>query len=258
MKLAIVGAEAHTRHLAPWKDPSYEILVFNEFANADWCERWDMVLQLHSPSIYTDPNNDKDPHHWEWLQKKHGKPIWMQEIDPRIPDSVKYPLDGVLKLAKTLTHEGNPQRYLRASIAYAIALGIHQGYEGIDIWGVELAHSAEYRSQQNNFAFWVGVATGKGVPVNLHCCHGMFDKPLYGYEEFVQEDKIQRYLEGINIQIAEETEKLHKLEGARMLAIQMLTEAQKEAESAENATPKEKDKVSGNSRNGSKPASAAG
>jgi hypothetical protein len=222
MKLAIVGTEEHTRHLAPFDNPEYDIWVFNEAANAEWCKRWDACFQLHK--TYKSKNL-KDPKHWEWLQQAHGKPIYMHEVNPLVSDSVKYPLE---EIRNSLNYKNN----FRMTLAYAIALAIYLDYESIDIWGVELENSAEYRSQQNNFAFWVGYAEGNGIPINLHCCEGMFDKPLYAYEDYMEEEQIQKYVVGLEIQIEEAKTKLHQLEGAKMLAIQMLTE-QKEKQDVE-------------------------
>jgi len=223
MKLAIVGSEQQTRHLAPYDNPDYDIWVFNEWANADWCKRWTACLQIHEPQVYQNPNNDKDPSHWEWLQKDHGKTIWMQEIDPRVPNSVKYPKNEIIeRFFSGLLYEGLPQKYIRATISYAIALAIFTGYDEVDIYGVELANHAEFRSQRDNFIFWIGVARGAGVKINLHCCKGLFEKPLYGYEGYVQEDEIQRYVEGINQQLEENRSQAKVLEGALMLATQML------------------------------------
>jgi hypothetical protein len=217
MRLAIVGTEEQTRHLAPFGNLDYDIWVFNEAANTEWCKRWTACLQLHKPNVYRNVNK-KDPQHWEWLQQDHKyKPIYMQDFDPLVPNCVKYPFDEVAKVTQY-------KRNFRATLTYAIALAIYQGYESIDIYGVELANSAEYRSQQNNFAFWVGLAEGHGIPINLHCCAGMFDKPLYAYEDYMEEEQIQKYVVGLEIQIEEAKEKLHKLEGAKMLAIQMLTD----------------------------------
>lgn len=215
MKLAIVGTEKQTRHLAPFDNLDYDIWVFNEAANAEWCKRWTACFQLHKPSIYRNVNK-KDPQHWEWLQRKHDKPIYMSEVDPLVPDSIKYPLTEVSKLTR--------YKNFRMTLAYAIALALYQGYESIDVYGVELANSAEYRSQQNCFAFWVGLAEGRGIPVRLHCCDGMFDKPLYAYEDYMEEEQIQKYVVGIEEQIKEAEKKLYMLEGAKMLAVQMLTE----------------------------------
>ena len=223
MKLAIVGSEEHTRHLAPFDDPEYDIWVFNEWANADWCKRWTACLQIHDPQVYQNLNK-KDPKHWEWLQTPHGKPVYMQYLDPQVPDAVKYPLDEInQKFMANLTWEGKSQKYVRATIAYAIALALYLDYDEIHIYGVELTNHAEYRSQRDNFIFWNGVAIGHGAKIDLHCCKGLFDKPLYGYEKYLQEDQIQRYVEGINTQLDEARKKVATLEGALMLATQMLS-----------------------------------
>lgn len=225
-KLAIVGAEEQTRHLAPWDDPEFDIWLFNEWGNAPWCKRWDALLQLHKPEIYKGKNN-KDPKHWEWLQEWRNKPIYMQEIDPQVYDSIKYPLKEITEFFDT--------QYFRATICYALALGIYKGYKEIHIWGVELSHHAEYKSQRDCFIFWNGVAHGHGTKIVLHCCKGMFQEPLYGYEEYMQEDQIQRYIEGLTQQIEEAKHKLAMLEGALMLAKQMIEDAKVKNVEAEPA-----------------------
>ena len=148
----------------------------------------------------------------------------MQYLDPQVPDAVKYPLDEInQKFMANLTWEGKSQKYVRATIAYAIALALYLDYDEIHIYGVELTNHAEYRSQRDNFIFWNGVAIGHGAKIDLHCCKGLFDKPLYGYEKYLQEDQIQRYVEGINTQLDEARKKVATLEGALMLATQMLS-----------------------------------
>ena len=208
-KLAIVGSEIQTRHMAPYDDPEYDIWVFNEWATAEWCKRWDALIQIHGPSIYKGPNK-KDPKHWDWLQQNHGKPIYMQAVDPLVPDSVKYPLAEIIHTFNT--------DYLRATICYAIALGLYQGYEEIHIWGVELKSHAEYKSQRDCFIYWNGIGAGR---IKLHCCKDIFNSSLYGYEEYMDEDAIQRYIEGLTIQLDEAKIKVFQLEGALMLAKQM-------------------------------------
>jgi hypothetical protein len=213
-KLAIVGAEKQTRHLAPYDDPEFEIWVFNEWATADWCKRWDALLQLHKPDIYTytgTPNDpEKDPHHWAFLQQKHGKPIYMQEVDERVPDSVKYPLQDIIYHFKT--------SYFRATICYALALALYQGYEEIHVYGVELNHHAEYKSQRDCFIFWNGIGNGK---IKLHCSKGLFNKPLYGFEDYMTEVELEAYIRGLTEQLEDAKKKVYQLEGALMLAQQM-------------------------------------
>ena len=171
-KLAIIGSGPDTRDLAPWDDLSFDIWVFNEAPTADWCKRWDALFQMHEPSLYQGFNT-KDPHHWDWLQQKHGKPIYMQEVDPLVPDSVQFPLDEIVGLTG--------YRYLASTVADAIALAATK-YGEIHMWGVELSMT-EYQYQAECIRFWVGYAKGKlGDKFQMHCAEKLFEAPLYGYE----------------------------------------------------------------------------
>jgi hypothetical protein len=171
-KLAIVGSGENTRDSAPWDDPTFEIWVFNEAGNQKWCKRYDAVFQMHKPEIYTG-HNTKDPGHWEWLQQEHGKPIYMQETDSRVPDSVRFPLEDATALVGL--------SYFSATFAYMAALAKLQGYEQIDVYGMDLSAS-EYQYQAECWRFWIGYLKGAGIQVNLHSGLQLFDAPLYGYE----------------------------------------------------------------------------
>jgi hypothetical protein len=176
-KLAIVGSGKNTRENAPFDDPSFDIWVFNEAANSEWCKRWTACFQMHEPEIYKGVNT-KDPQHWQWLQRRHGKPIYMQEIDAQVPDSVRFPLDEAKELAGV--------QMFPTTFAYMAALAILQGYEEIRIFGVELSAS-EYEYQANGYLFWFGFLRGKlGADkvdsAVLYLDKNIFNVPLYGYE----------------------------------------------------------------------------
>lgn len=171
-KLALVGAGSETRDAAPWCDESFDIWVMNEYGNRDWCKRYTAVLQMHRPEIYT-AANIKDPRHWEWLQEARGIPIYMEDVDPRVPDSVRYPIEDALELTG--------HRYLSSTICYALALAKLQGYEQVDLYGIEMAAS-EYLYQAECYRFWVGYLIGAGVKVNLYSGQKLFTDLLYGYE----------------------------------------------------------------------------
>ncbi len=172
-KLAIVGAGPETRELAPFDDLSFDIWTFNEVAGGSpWCRRWDACFQMHKPEIYTAWNR-KHEGHWAWLQQEHGKPIWMQAYDDRVPNSMRYPLDEAIALVG--------YRYLTSTITYALALAAIYGYERVDIYGVEMSYS-EYEYQAECYRFWIGFLKGRGVEVNLYSGAKMFEGLLYGYE----------------------------------------------------------------------------
>jgi hypothetical protein len=121
-----------------------------------------------------------NPEYWPWLQEEHpGKLIWMQEIDPRVPASARYPIEGVLALT--------PYHYLRSSPAMALALGIYLGYERIMLFGSELTSNTEYAYQATNYAFWIGFAHGRGIDLRLMCWQSEFlSQEIYGYEGELQ------------------------------------------------------------------------
>ena len=173
-KLAIVGSGKNTRDAAPWDDNSFDIWVFNESGNHSWCKRWNAVFQMHEPEIYTG-HNTKDPTHWDWLQREHGKPIYMQEADPLVPDAVRFPLEDAIALTGL--------DYFASTFAYMAALAILQGYEVVHIHGIELSFS-EYQYQADCWRFWIGVLKGKLGAENavLHSGLSLFESSRYGYD----------------------------------------------------------------------------
>jgi len=173
-KLAIVGSGSNTRVTAPFNDPSFDIWVFNEAANSTWCKRWDAVFQMHEPEIYIG-HNTKDPKHWEWLQKEHGKPVYMQEIDSLVPDSIRYPIEQAVELTG--------EDYFSTSFAYMAALAILQDYEYIEIHGVEMSHS-EYEYQAECWRYWIGFLKGRlgAKNVVMSSARHLLQSPRYGYE----------------------------------------------------------------------------
>jgi hypothetical protein len=183
--LAIVGSHPDTRENAPFDDPDYEIWLFNEAPQKpEIYKRWDACLQIHLPEVYSSTENWVNKDHWEWLQQDHGpdKRIFMQEVDPRVPNSVRYPMEGVRSLV--------PYKYLRSSPAMALALAIYLGYKDISLYGSELSSNTEYHYQAINYAFWIGFAHGYGVNLDMQCWHQEFFKqPIYGYEGELQIDR---------------------------------------------------------------------
>jgi len=143
-----------------------------------WCKRWDAVFQMHKPDIYQG-HNTKDPQHWKWLQRKHFKPIYMQEIDPLVPDCVRFPIEDAVEVTGS--------DYFASTFAYMAALAVLQGYEQIDVHGVELS-STEYKYQAECWRFWIGFLKGRLGKDNviLHSMsHGdgdLFYSPRYGYD----------------------------------------------------------------------------
>lgn len=131
---------------------------------------------MHEPEIYKG-HNTKDAKHWAWLQQDHGKPIYMQEQDRDVPNSVRYPLEAAKALAGV--------DMFTTTFAYMAALAIMQEYDEISIYGVELS-ATEYAYQANGYLFWFGFLRGRlGDKVSNAITYlekNIFTAPYYGYE----------------------------------------------------------------------------
>ena len=177
--LVIMGSHPRTRGLFDFSRTDCDVWLFNEAAKQEWAKRADGVFQLHIPTIWRNPLNRNDPKHYEWLQTTET-PVFMQEKYPDVPASVELPKEAILGELHNARANGKPIREVSCSPAWALAYGIYLGYKRIEVYGVELERDTEYHYQQGNWKFWVGVAAGRGIEIDLHTT--MFDSPLYGYE----------------------------------------------------------------------------
>ena len=212
-QIAIVGTEISTRELVPW-DEDVDIWTLNESPGNPnkWVRRCNGTFQLHDPKIYKSALNRTDPHHWEWLKSEKDFPVYMQEVDPEVPGSTKYPLDEINKLflSNLQWNDGEVIQFYTNTISYMVALAVYKGYEKIRLYGIEMTSNTEYSYQKDNLAFWIGIASQYAI-VEMNCAQGIFDQPLYGFDGEVTYgmDKIEKELEYLKGQ-ARETEILRK------------------------------------------------
>ena len=217
-KVAIVGSHPATKHYAPFDDPEYDIWVFNEAANIEWCKRATGTLQIHDSTVYKSPHNRTDKGHWEWLQQKRDWPIWMQEIDPDVPDSRKFPWRNIVKklLPGFRWANGDQIEYGTSTVAYAIALATWFEYDEIHMYGIDMESNTEYIYQRDCVAFWTGLALGRGIKVVQHSGEGMYDVPLYGYDGqiYTTLEELTDELEYLDQQQAKALEHLQEIQAA--------------------------------------------
>lgn len=169
--LIVMGSHPRTRNEFDWARTDCDIVVFNEACKMDWVKRADYVMQIHLPVIWRNPGNRNDPKHYEWLKSGNTPIVLMQEQYDDVPRAQRYPIEAVLKLGR---------RYLTSSAAYAIAFGIAEGYQRIEVYGVAMDTNTEYQHQRPGVAYWVGVADASGVELDFH--GDLLESPLYGYE----------------------------------------------------------------------------
>lgn len=155
-KVAIIGRCWSTRADAPW-DQDWEI----------WSLAWDplpvthRIFEVHQNfRLYLGTQEDGDYHVGGLRMAK--VPVYMIDPQPDIPKSVRYPIEEITALVGK-TSNGHP--YLESSIAYMVALAIHEGVDKIGIWGVDLHCDTEYDYQRPNMEYLIGLARGRGIKV---------------------------------------------------------------------------------------------
>lgn len=181
-KVCIVGSNQLTRHLTDWEQDA-DFWLFNEMGRAPWAKKVDAVFQMHVPAIWRNPANVNDPSHYAWLQAPHPFPVYMQDAYSDVPAAVKYPLDEICDalLPGLRRKSGEAVRYFTSTCAYTIALAIYQGYDEIELVGIEMASDTEYFAQRDGVTFWLGIAAGRGVRVILQDKSLLMRGHLYGY-----------------------------------------------------------------------------
>ena len=168
-------------------------------------------------------NHPRTPEYWKMLQTVEY-PVWMYPVaDPKVPGAVEYPMDGVLSLVKTGKQKGLSLKPLNCSVAYAIGLAVYLEYDVIDIYGVELNTTSEYMHQKGHFAFWNGVALGRGIELNINCSDGLLVQPLYGFEDDMPTVIIGKYMAALTKQINNAEKEKLMAQGALQLASKLMS-----------------------------------
>lgn len=174
--VAIVGSDYRSMGYAPWGNNEIEIWGFNEHLPA--YPRFDVGFQIHTHEVMSGGEAHKN-----WLRVME-KPVYMREKYEEYPTSIAYPFEDVFNLTRHIlqgTSAVKPLKFLTSSVPYAIALAILQNRPRIEVYGVEMSSDVkEYTYQREGFAFWIGFAGGKGIPLLVHCGNSIFDKPIYG------------------------------------------------------------------------------
>ena len=180
--IAIVGFNALSRDMVHdvADDPDTEIWSCN------WAIRYnlpriDRLFEIHQLSLLEEPHYDLK--HWEWLHEEHPFPIYMQDVYPDIPASVKYPKDEVLADVFEFMHRGDePNTFEACSPTWMISLAIHEKADRIKIYGIEAGAETEFIYQKESIGHLLGIAAGRGIHVDLVPESNLLKGKLYGYE----------------------------------------------------------------------------
>jgi hypothetical protein len=180
--VAIVGSAWTTRGWAPYGEPGVEVWCFNEMHGQTGVGKATRWFQIHPRFSF---EKEHRFNHKGWLESEHDFPIYMiQEFDG-IPNAKRYPLPEIQDklLNRVWRGEDKIKKIFASSFAYAVALALYEGFERIELFGIELILDGAWAYQRESLAFWEGKADGMGVEVWMPEQCELFKMPLYGYEE---------------------------------------------------------------------------
>ena len=199
--IVIIGTSPDSCGLIPWNEPGVdEIWALNDchhlpFMQMEKVTGW---FQLHQPWRYRRPTPRYGAEHWEFLQKEHNFPIYMQRVDEEVPNSVRFPLYEIAKEFLWDNDEnewllarghGYQRKYFSCSFSFMAGLAYLQWKQGkwgdkplrIEMYGCELAQKKEYIMQRPNTEFWMGLGVGLGVRFYVPAITRLLQGVFYAY-----------------------------------------------------------------------------
>jgi len=177
--VAVVGfSEGHIKE-APFGDDEWELWGINrlhtvEDAKEQHFDRW---FNLHDLQKF----HGKDQEHLDFLVNFEG-PVYL-----RPQDIGKYPIQNQVPFPweQMVDRFG---RYFNNTISWLLAYAISLNPQQMGVYGVDMAQdsimNAEYSQQRPSCEFFIGVASGMGIPVHLPNGSDLLKSThLYGFED---------------------------------------------------------------------------
>ena len=173
-KIACLGGARSLRY-TPWHDPTWELWAHASCRHL--CARDpDLLFDLHPQELWRDATKKTwDPKYFTWLQR-NLVPIMMQDVYADVPASVRYPFETMITEF--------PRGYMTNHVAYMVALALMEGVTHLAIFCCDYTSGSEYGPQRGCAEYWLGLAEGRGVQVQIAPLCDLLNKPslLYGYE----------------------------------------------------------------------------
>lgn len=211
-KIAILGSAQSSIGLAPFDDPSWAIWVCSPGAFSYVAsKRSDVWFETHRfrPS---EPGKSGAPGTVPWFSpefhtflKNHRGPVFMSQVDPTIPNSIRIPFEALIK-------KFGPYHF-SSSIAWMLAMAIEEAPKAIGLFGIDMSATEEYAYQRPACQHFVGMAKGLGINVVLPPESDLMRPPfLYGIGE----------LNPRHIKLSERLDGFHKSRGHVRAQLQQL------------------------------------
>ena len=163
-RIAIVGTASSSIGYAPWSEPDTEI-----WAVSSIIKLWAKLMPLVDVFFELHENFEQlRPEFLPWAIENQPK-IYMCEEHPDLDNSIAYPREQM---------EKQFARYFTSSVAYMLALAISEIPDCIGIYGVDMATAGEYYDQRPCCEFFLGVAAGMGIDVEIPKSSALLKSPL--------------------------------------------------------------------------------
>ena len=189
----------------------------------------DRCFDIHATEILEGYTGESDREHFEWLQERHPFPIYMMDPDERFPSAVRYPYEAVSEDIFSKVYRGKDQkRAFGSTIDFMAALAMHEGYDWIGYFGIEMTAGTEYRYQNPDAHFHLGFAAGRDVttwvPDDPRC--NLLKRQVYAYEgyQMVSRHTLENLLKDYEAQRREWVDAANSWTGAYRLAVGQLQE----------------------------------
>ena len=195
-KIALIGRAPQTRHYIPLIPDDVEIWIIAAVHNLEELPRQpDVCIEIHPEWMISNPRyyQHHDLEMWQWLQEPHNFPIYLNTLIPQVPAGVQYPFDDVLGLLPNVRRGDNINRFFTSSFDWLIALAILQDVSVIYFYGWDMGSETEYKYQRDGGHYWLGVAAGRGIRIELpEECNLARTYKLYGLEnaQMITKDRI--------------------------------------------------------------------
>jgi hypothetical protein len=166
-QIAIIGRSVSTVGDAPWNDESWEKWGL-PWADGFWA-KMDRFFEMHERGHLQTEEAARPSEYWERLQLDiDWGPIYMQQAWADIPKSVVYPFEAVnADVFAGFPRVWDQDDWYNCSIAYMLALAIHEKADRIGLWGIDCTREDEYAYENPNLAYLIGFAQGRGIEVIL-------------------------------------------------------------------------------------------
>jgi hypothetical protein len=181
-KIALLGSHTASLKWCPWNDPSWEF--WGHASSRSWYKHeLDRYFDLHPKACWS-KNGKEQTKYQDWL-KSNTVPIYMQDRQPEVPASVRYPKERIL------LEYGGIRRYFKNQVAWMIALAFSEGVTHLGLFGINYGHETEYEIQRGSAEYWLGRAEERGVQVLLPDECTLLAEPagLYGWNSHDENGK---------------------------------------------------------------------